>query len=98
MPEHTLRLGFDFVVAGEGESAFPQLMKSLRRGDDPSGIPGLAFLDAAGKFRMNPPGPPVSLDDYPPFAAGRGLFNPIEITRGSERSFQASWLVPTSMA
>ena len=82
LPEPTLNLGFDYIVSGEGERSFIRLMKALMDDEDPSGIPGLAFKDESGKFRLNPAEPPASLDDFPPFAAKHGLFNPIEISRG----------------
>lgn len=84
LPEHTLGLGFDHVVVGEGEAAFPALMKAVMKGKDPAEekIPGLASSDGKGGCAVQLPGPPVRLDDYPPFAEKHGLFNPIEITRG----------------
>jgi magnesium-protoporphyrin IX monomethyl ester (oxidative) cyclase len=35
----------DFVVRGEGERAFPELVRSLIDGTDPAGIPGLCWRD-----------------------------------------------------
>ena len=41
-----LRAGYvDYVVRGHGELVFKALMDVLRRGDDPTGLPGLAYQE-----------------------------------------------------
>jgi B12-binding domain/radical SAM domain protein len=67
-PRETLAMGFDYVIAGEGEAAFPQLLTSLASGVPPR--PGVIK------------GPAVRLGEYPPFSQRYGLLGPIEITRG----------------
>ncbi|MGQ9630503.1 MAG: TIGR04013 family B12-binding domain/radical SAM domain-containing protein [bacterium] len=67
-PDGTLRMGFDFAFVGEGEGALPEFLRSFRSGEE--------------KPRIIVGGSPVSLDEYPPFAPSRGLFSPIEISRG----------------
>jgi anaerobic magnesium-protoporphyrin IX monomethyl ester cyclase len=54
--ETCLRSGYvDFVVLGHGEAAFQRLVEALRRGEDPSGLPGVAYLDpSSGEPRANP--------------------------------------------
>lgn len=67
-PDETLAAGFDYVISGEGEKAFPELLRALgRRRPPPRGLIK---------------GGPVNLAAYPPFSEKYGLFGPIEITRG----------------
>lgn len=68
-PLETLDLGFDYVVTGEGELAFPELVRALAAAEPPT--PGII------KGR-----PLKDLDDSPAFSEAMGLFGPIEITRG----------------
>ncbi|MGW0537976.1 RiPP maturation radical SAM C-methyltransferase [Streptomyces sp. NPDC003032] len=57
----------DFVVRGEGEATFPQLLAAIRDGDDGAlaGIAGLCWLDTRGDRVTNPmeakPLPPAAL-------------------------------------
>lgn len=67
-PAETAALGFDYVVAGEGEKAFPELLAAIAAGTPPA--PGVIK------------GAPADLAAYPPFSARYGLYGPIEITRG----------------
>jgi len=89
-PMATLDLGFDLVVVGEGEQPFVELVGALLEdrswaevaglawaGDDAAGAPG-----TPGTLVRTGPAPRLPLGRYPAFAAARGRFNPIEITRG----------------
>lgn len=80
-PSDLLENGFDLAIVGEGERAFPDLLNRLVLGDDPSEIEGVV-----GKQTDHIPTPRelsrVNLDDYPPFAIGRGFVGPVEVTRG----------------
>ena len=68
-PQETLEMGFDCVVAGEGEQAFTGLLKKAAGGVTmPRGI-------IKGR-------PLKDLDTYTPFSVRYGLLGPIEITRG----------------
>ncbi|MGW3008316.1 RiPP maturation radical SAM C-methyltransferase [Streptomyces sp. NPDC001219] len=55
----------DFVVRGEGEAAFPQLLTALDEGSDLSAVPGLCHRDASGAAIANPmstrPLPPATI-------------------------------------
>ncbi|OKI02315.1 B12-binding domain-containing radical SAM protein [Streptomyces sp. CB02923] len=55
----------DFVVRGEGEAAFPQLLAALRDGGEFAGISGLCWRDTGGRCVTNPmeakPLPPAAL-------------------------------------
>ncbi len=80
-PLELLENGFDYVVVGEGEKTFPELLWHLVNDKDPLEIHGVVGANA-----MNCPIPrdlsPVDLNDYPPFALGMNIVGPIEITRG----------------
>ncbi len=68
VPDETLDMGFDYVVAGEGERTFPRLLSALAAGEPPP----------RGVLR----GLPADLSACPPFSSRWGLFGAIEITRG----------------
>lgn len=80
-PRELLDNGFDFVIVGEGEKAFPDLLNSLMLREDPLGIEGVvgthtdSIPEPSGLSR-------VDLDEYPPFALKRNLVGPVEVTRG----------------
>ncbi|PJE95319.1 RiPP maturation radical SAM protein 1 [Streptomyces carminius] len=54
----------DYVVRGEGEVAFPQLLTALAEGSEPSGVPGLCHRTADGASAANP----MSTAPMPPSA------------------------------
>lgn len=80
-PKDLLSNGFDYVVIGEGESTFPELVDALVSGKDP-----LRILGIVGRTSEDWPKPQqipiVNLDEYPPFALGMNIVGPIEVTRG----------------
>lgn len=81
LPEQTLREFpvFDFIVAGEGEMAFLQLVRTLRDGGDHRGIRGLCFREN-GKITANGRGEiPPTLDELG--APGYHLFDPDVMAR-----------------
>ena len=80
-PNELLRAGFDFVVVGEGEKAFRDLMCCLINDDEPTRIDGVVTEEDVSipKPRDRPK---VSLDDYPPFALDMNILGPVEVTRG----------------
>lgn len=80
-PEATLDLGFDLVVAGEGEEPIVRLLGALAAGQPLDEVPGLIRRSRDGIVR-NAPAPRHPLDRFPPFAPRHGRFNAIEITRG----------------
>jgi B12-binding domain/radical SAM domain protein len=77
----TLDAGFDIVFGYEAEESFPQVLKRLAAGQDFSDIAGIAFLDHA-RVVMNARSSPVDIEAFPSFAPKRGMYGPIEITRG----------------
>jgi anaerobic magnesium-protoporphyrin IX monomethyl ester cyclase len=55
----------DYVVRGEGEETFARLIEALSGSGDPTGIPGITFMDG-GQIRSNPPAPFIrDLDGLP---------------------------------
>lgn len=72
LPEECLRRGLaDFVVRGEGEETFAELLERLACGAAAEDVPGLAWLDR-GRPVVNPDRPSLSdLDRLPcPYRAG----------------------------
>lgn len=74
-------LGFDYAVIGEGEETIKDFVIALRDGKDVKSVKGLAYVEE-GKFVYTGRRKPVNLDEHHPFPYWRGLFNPIEVTRG----------------
>jgi radical SAM superfamily enzyme YgiQ (UPF0313 family) len=67
--------GVDFVVRGEGEVTFRQLLRALETGNSVDGITGLSYRDGDG-FHANPDRPVRRLEDgelKPPRRAARVL-------------------------
>ncbi|HEY7056605.1 MAG TPA: radical SAM protein, partial [Vicinamibacterales bacterium] len=55
-------LGIDFLVRGEGELTFRELLRAIERGGDPSGINGLSYRPFHGqRFRHTPTRPVTTL-------------------------------------
>ncbi|MDZ4179702.1 MAG: radical SAM protein [Coriobacteriia bacterium] len=63
-PEIAAEPGVDYVIVGEGENAFGELLEQLRAGNDPSGIPGLVF-SRNGTLARTPPEQVKDLDSIP---------------------------------
>jgi B12-binding domain/radical SAM domain protein len=84
-PEDTLGLGFECLVVGEGEDAFPALLERLVSGSGYADVAGVAYLEG-GVARRTARGAPIDLDRVPPFGAAYRRFGPIEITRGCPRT------------
>jgi B12-binding domain/radical SAM domain protein len=80
-PKDLLSSGFDYVVIGEGEHTFPELLEKLLSGKDPLKIPGV--VGRSSEVWPQPREIPiVNLDEYPPFALGLNIVGPVEVTRG----------------
>ncbi len=77
----TLNAGVDIVFRGEAEESFPNVLKQLAAGQEFRNIAGIAFHDR-DRVVTNPRTFPVDIDAFPSFAPKRGMFGPIEITRG----------------
>ncbi|MGD9380835.1 MAG: cobalamin-dependent protein, partial [Candidatus Thorarchaeota archaeon] len=71
-PRELLDSGFDFVVVGEGEKRFRDLMWCLINDDDPANLDGIATENDTS-FPKPRDLPKVTLDDYPPFALGMNI-------------------------
>ena len=80
-PKELLTNGFDYVVVGEGEYAFPELVWYLMNDKDPSDI--TSVVDKTTEEIPVPNKLPiVNLDECPPFALEMNILGPIEVTRG----------------
>jgi len=68
LDEDALRTGnIDYIVRGEGEEIFAQLIDALSEGGDVSKVKGISYLDADGNLVRTPNAPPVQdLDSLPP--------------------------------
>lgn len=80
-------LGADLGVAGDGESAFPELLAHLARGEDPAQLPGVWTAGCSGA----PPAFDADLDALPPWdesltaladPADPALWIPVQSRRG----------------
>ncbi|MDF1537797.1 MAG: TIGR04013 family B12-binding domain/radical SAM domain-containing protein [Candidatus Thorarchaeota archaeon] len=80
-PSELIEMGFDYVVIGEGESSFRELLYQLLNDSDPISVPGVVSKDS-DTFPLPKSLPRITLDDYPPFALGMNIVGPIEVTRG----------------
>jgi B12-binding domain/radical SAM domain protein len=80
-PGAILRQGADIAFQGEAEVAFPHVLKRTLEGNEPAGIPGVAFR-RGGYEVLDSPAQPVNIEAFPSFSPKRGMFGPIEITRG----------------
>jgi radical SAM superfamily enzyme YgiQ (UPF0313 family) len=55
----------DYLVIGEGEQTFKELVEALLDGRDPTGLPGIAYRED-NHIRLSAPRPPIqNLDDLP---------------------------------
>ena len=80
-PLGTIALGFKYVFIGEAERTLPRFLSALEeRADVEAGIRGLVVGGDVPLFTGWPS--LVDLDEYPPFPYWRGIYAPIEITRG----------------
>ncbi len=81
-PVGTLDLGFDYVFVGEAEKSLVNFINALREGRDLCGVKGIVYRDENDEYVFTGRPKPANLDDYPAFPYWRGMFNPIEISRG----------------
>ncbi len=82
-PFTTLKIGFDFVFIGEAEFSLPFFLKQYMMNDDIYSTPGIAFFDESYlDFTSTSKPSEINLDDYPSISRKRGLYSPLEISRG----------------
>ena len=74
-------LGFDYVFIGEGEESFVEFLRTIRDEGDVKSVKGIGFIED-GKFVFTGARPRIDLDKFDPFPYWRGIFQPIEVTRG----------------
>lgn len=74
-------LGFNYVFIGEGESSLTEFILELQNGGDVKRVKGLTYIED-DKLIFTGRRVRVDLNEYDPFPYWRGIFQPIEITRG----------------
>jgi len=74
-------LGFDYVFIGEGEDSLTEFVLELQHNGDPKRVKGLAYIEG-DKFVFTGRRRRLDLNNYDPFPYWRGIFQPVEITRG----------------
>lgn len=77
----TLKMGFDFVVVGEAEVTFPELLRRIFENRSVNGLNGIAYKENEEIIYTGPP-QPIVLDQFPPYAEKHEMFSAIEISRG----------------
>ena len=80
-PYSTLRMGFDYAFIGEAEQSLTIFLEKFLENEDLYSTPGIAYLEDEKLVRTERP-PLINLDDYPFISKKRGLYPPLEITRG----------------
>ncbi|MEB3816467.1 MAG: TIGR04013 family B12-binding domain/radical SAM domain-containing protein [Desulfurococcales archaeon] len=80
-PVGTLNLGFDYVVVGEAEETLPSLLRAFLEGLEEASIEGVVYREGDRYCYSGRPRP-IDLDKYPNFPYWRGIYAPIELTRG----------------
>lgn len=61
--------GIDYIVKGEGEHSFRELINCLDNGEEPSDVPGLVYYNSEGNLVKTPDRPVVEDIDSLPFPA-----------------------------
>ena len=81
-PLSALKLGFDFAFIGEAELSLSLFLKKWLNNETLEETQGIAFLSENENLIRTSPPPLINLDDYPFVSMKRGLYPPLEITRG----------------
>lgn len=81
-PLGVLKLGFDFVIVGEGEETLRELLKKVDVGSDFEAVKGIAFINDFDEYISTGRRKAINLDEYHPFPLKNRRFGAIEITRG----------------
>lgn len=87
-PLKILKMGADYVIIGEGEVIFPEFIRTLVinefKHESIKGMPGIAYLNEAGKFIRTPLKTQIRLDEHCPYSDDKNfpIHPPIELMRG----------------
>jgi anaerobic magnesium-protoporphyrin IX monomethyl ester cyclase len=94
-PERWMACGADFVITGEGETAFRRLIERILSREAPTDVPNLVYRDADRVVRSSQKAPTIALDDSPMprwdlvdlrryrlGTVSRGLCAAVELSRG----------------
>lgn len=92
--------GLDFVVRGEGESVLAELVRSIEKGGDGGGIPGVVHRNGSGVVDAGHCQAPVDIDALPPPARRliplgryRALGMPVSMTASRGCPFNCTFCV-----
>ncbi|MBM3789809.1 MAG: TIGR04013 family B12-binding domain/radical SAM domain-containing protein [Acidobacteria bacterium] len=77
----TLQSGADIVFCGEAEESFPAVLRRLAAGGEFRDIAGIA-IRRDNEVVVNSRALPADIEAFSSFSPERGMFGPIEITRG----------------
>ena len=80
-PQEVLEAGVNIVCQGEAELTFPRVVRQLVRQGGFNAVAGASYQQGDGVV-IPPEDGPVDLDLFYSFSPQRGMFGPIEITRG----------------
>jgi B12-binding domain/radical SAM domain protein len=80
-PKEILEAGADIAFLGEAEDSFPAVLKKIPDQGELDVIDGIAFV-REGTVISRPRRRPADLDAFSSFSPKRGMYGPIEITRG----------------
>lgn len=82
-PLNTLKMGFDYAFIGEAEYSLSDFLNRFLEKGDLKATPGVAYFDDNREKIVKKSNPPlIDLNDYPLVSQKRGLYPPLEITRG----------------
>lgn len=98
-PEEAIqRLGIRYVVRGEGERTFPELIGALRSGADPAAVAGVSYRPAPDAAVVhNADRPPVADLDALPFPARQLLPMDRYLRGGTQKAFSYRGIRATTM-
>lgn len=92
-PKSTIKWGFDYLVVGEGEESFCNLLSNLLADKYSDQIDGTCFI-RNNKINLFRQSKLINLNDYPPFSIKHRFFSPVEISRGCAAGNCLYCLVP----
>ncbi len=87
-PLKILKMGAEYVIIGEGEVTFPEFIRTLAinefKHESIKTMPGIAYLNEAGKFIRTPSQTRIRLDEHCPYSDSKDfpIHPPIELMRG----------------
>ncbi|NOX20876.1 MAG: TIGR04013 family B12-binding domain/radical SAM domain-containing protein [Nitrospirae bacterium] len=81
-PVSTLKAGVDYVVRGEGERVFLELLQAIKDSRGIEDLNSVSYIPPGGQVQNNPGAESIDLNQYSPHSELYRRFGPVEITRG----------------